>query len=173
MNSTDATALARAALTEAGAESSGDQYLSFFLGRERYAVDILRVQEIRGWEGATRIPNTPGYVKGVINLRGTIVPLVDLRLRFGLEQADYLPVTVVIVVTVKADERSRTMGVVVDSVSDVVNLQAGAIRPAPEFGSQVSTEFISGLASAGEELVMVLDLDRLLNCGGLEVGAAA
>ena len=140
------------------------QYLTFTLGDEVYAVDILQVREIRGWENVTRVPSAPGYVKGVINLRGSIVPIVDLRQRFSLLEIEYTPVTVVIVITVESNARKRNLGVVVDSVADVVNLSVDTMRTTPEFGSKISTEFISGLGTTGEQMIMILDIDRLLNC---------
>jgi len=140
------------------------QYLTFSLAEEEYGVDILRVQEIRGWEQVTRIPNAPNYVKGVLNLRGAIVPIFDLRQRFDLAPQVYSKDTVVIVlrVTCKTSEM-RNMGVVVDAVSDVLNARSSEIRGTPDFGAGVATEYISGLASAGDKMIMLLDVDRLLN----------
>jgi len=140
------------------------QYLTFSLADEEYGVDILRVQEIRGWEPVTRIPNSPPYVKGVLNLRGAIVPVFDMRRRFDLASQVYSKDTVVIVlrVTNKGSEM-RNMGVVVDAVSDVLNTRVSEIRGTPDFGAGVATEYISGLASAGDKMIMLLDVDRLLN----------
>lgn len=140
-----------------------DQFLTFMLAGEEYAVDILRVQEIKGWDAVTNIPNTPEYILGVINLRGTIVPIIDLRLRFEMDKMDYGPMTVVIVLKVKDENRSRTMGVVVDGVSDVYNVPNEEIKGAPDFGSEVNTDFIKGLATVGEKMVIILDIDRMLN----------
>lgn len=138
------------------------QYLSFTLGQEEYGVDILRVQEIRSWEPVSRIPNVPAYEKGVVNLRGAIVPIIDLRERFQLGSIDYGPTTVVVVLQTNGNDHTRIMGVVVDSVSDVVNIDNQTIQAAPKFGSKVSTEFINGLASINGRMVMLLDVDRLL-----------
>ncbi len=142
-------------------DAQGSQYLSFQLGGEQYAVGILSVQEIRGWEETTRVPNTPDYFRGVINLRGNIVPVYDLRLRFGMPAAEYTPETVVIVVRHGEAEAERSMGLVVDAVSDVLVVQDEQIGQTPEFGGKVPTEHISGLASAGDDMVMLLDVESL------------
>jgi purine-binding chemotaxis protein CheW len=154
-----------------GMESDGDQFLTFMLAGEEYGVDILRVQEIKGWDSVTPIPNTPDYIQGVINLRGTIVPIIDLRLRFNLEAVEYGPVTVVIVLRVEDPDggKSRVMGLVVDAVSDVYNVPENAIKPAPDFGSVVDVDFVKGLATLDETMVIVLDIDRLLNADELSV----
>jgi purine-binding chemotaxis protein CheW len=154
-------------------EPSGGQYLTFMLAAQEYGVDILRVQEIKGWDSVTRIPNTPAYIKGVLNLRGTIVPIVDLRLRFGLESIPYGAVTVIVVVKVRHEKSTRTMGVVVDGVSDVYHIPPEQIKPAPDFGSSVRTEFIKGMATMDEKMVILLDLDRLLNADEMNVVANA
>ena len=146
-----------------GANSEEDLLLTFILANEEYGVDILRVQEIKGWDSVTPIPNTPDYIRGVINLRGTIVPIIDLRIRFGLESIPYGPTTVVIVLKVMNDNNSRTMGIVVDGVSDVYNVGEEAIKPPPDFGSVISIDFVRGLATVGESMVIVLDIDHLLN----------
>jgi len=139
-----------------------NQVLTFILGMETYGVDILLVQEIRGWSQVTRIPQTPPHVLGVLNLRGSIVPIVDLRMRFRLERAEYTAVTVIIVLSVETSSGRRDLGVVVDGVSDVIDIKAVDLKPAPDLGSQVSTEFIQGLMTVGESMVMLLDIDRLL-----------
>ncbi len=139
------------------------QYLTFELAGEDYGVDILRVQEIRGWDTVTRIPNSPSYVKGVLNLRGAIVPIFDLRERFGLSFQEYTKDTVVIVLRINSHTEMRIMGVIVDAVSDVLNANNEGLVSAPDFGGQVSTEFIAGLVSAGDKMVMLLDVDKLLS----------
>lgn len=145
------------------------QFLSFTLGDEEYGVDILRVQEIRSWEPVSRIPNVPSYEKGVVNLRGAIVPIVDLRERFGLSHLPYTPLTVVVVLQIQTSEgKTRVMGVVVDSVSDVVDVDKQTIQEAPDFGTKVSTEFINGLASVNERMVMLLDVEKLLQLESLD-----
>jgi purine-binding chemotaxis protein CheW len=147
-----------------------NKYLTFVLATEEYAVDILRVQEIKGWNKITTIPNTPHYICGVINLRGTIVPIIDLRLRFNLERLEYGPMTVVVVVRVIANNgKERTMGIVVDAVSDVYDVSEMDIKPPPDFGSLISTEFIKGLTTVDDKMVIVLDIDRLLNSNELAI----
>ncbi len=150
-------------------EVDGSQFLTFLLAGEEYGVDILRVQEIKGWNAVTPIPNTPEYIRGVINLRGTIVPIVDLRRRFGLEPMEYGPMTVVIVLKVMREGKSRVMGIVVDAVSDVYNVQDESLKPAPDFGSVVNVDFVQGLATVDETMVIILDIDHLLNSGELAV----
>lgn len=144
------------------------QYLSFMLAGEQYAFDILRVQEIKGWTQVTRIPNTPKYLRGVLNLRGTIVPIIDMRMRFNLEHADYTPTTVVIVLSVKSEVGERVIGVVVDAVSDVLNVTPEDMKETPDFGSNVNTDFISGLASVNDSMVMLLDVDKMFNADEIE-----
>lgn len=149
--------------------SGEDQYLTFILNDEEYGVDILRVQEIRGWDNATPIPNTPRYIRGVMNLRGTIVPIIDLRERFGMDTLAYGPTTVVIVLKVYAEERERVMGIVVDAVSEVYNIGGDDLQAAPDFGAAVSLEFVQGLATVEEKMVIVLDIDHLLTGGELRL----
>ena len=144
------------------------QFLTFSLSDEEYAVDILRVQEIRSWEPVSRIPNVPAYEKGVVNLRGAIVPIIDLRERFNLEHSEYTSLTVVVVLqTYATDGKQRVMGAVVDAVSDVVNVDTTDIQKAPDFGARVSTEYINGLVSVDERMVMLLDVDKLLKLDGV------
>jgi purine-binding chemotaxis protein CheW len=134
------------------------EFLTFTLGKESYAIDILKVQEIRGYETPTRIANTPEFIKGVTNLRGHIVPIVDLRLKLGVGAATYDNNTVVIILNIL----KRVVGIVVDSVSDVIALAPEAIKPAPEFGATLKTEYIVGLATQGEELLILVDIERLM-----------
>ena len=149
------------------ASDDGEQYLTFILAGEEYGVDILRVQEIKGWDSVTHIPNTPEYIRGVINLRGTIVPIIDMRIRFNLDQLDYGPTTVVIVLKVLSEEGDRIMGVVVDGVSDVYNMLDEDIKASPDFGSAVDTAFVKGLATVNEKMVIILDIDHMLNSNEL------
>ena len=136
------------------------EYLSFTLGAEHYGVDILKVQEIRGYDAVTRVPDAPDYIKGVINLRGTIVPVIDLRLKLRLENARYDSFTVMIVLNVD----DRVVGIVVDSVSDVIPLAAEQIRPTPEFGAAVDTRFISGIGTQDDDrMLILLDIETLLD----------
>jgi purine-binding chemotaxis protein CheW len=151
----------QAAKVAPGAE--GRQYLTFRLGDEEYGVEILKVQEIKGYSAITPIPNTPSYIKGVMNLRGTIVPVLDLRARFGMSQTEYTPFTVIIVVTVGP----KVMGLVVDAVSDVLDIPRENVQATPDFGSQVDARYLDGMAKAGDKLVVLLDIDRVLGVGEL------
>lgn len=134
------------------------EYLTFTLGPEEYAIDILKVQEIRGYDAVTTIANAPAFIKGVVNLRGTIVPIVDLRIKFGIGNVEYTPFTVVIILNISG----RVVGIVVDSVSDVTMLRAEQIRPAPEFAATVDTKFIVGLGTLEERMLIVVDIERLM-----------
>lgn len=145
------------------------QYLSFTLGDEDYGVNILRVQEIRGWEAVRKIPNTPGYLKGVLNLRNTVVPIVDLRIRFGLKNYEYKPTTVIIVLMVENDNGSYVMGVVVDAVSDVLDIDLNDIKSAPNFGSKINTRYMSGMVMVAERMVILLNSDKLLDQDELSI----
>lgn len=139
-------------------EEQSHEFLVFSLGEEEYAIDILKVQEIRGYENVTRIANAPDFIKGVTNLRGVIVPIVDLRIKFHLDRVEYGGQTVVIVVNV-AD---RVVGIVVDGVSDVMTLTPEQIKPAPEFGVTLSSDFLSGLGSLEDRMLVLVDIDKLL-----------
>ena len=154
-------------LMEGDNAAGKEQYLSFQLGTEEYGIDILRVQEIRAYEKATRMPNTPAYIKGVINLRGVIVPVIDLRMKFGLESAEYNEMTVVVVLNLA----QRTVGIVVDSVSDVLALAAGDIRPAPEFTARLDNAFVRGLATIDQRMLIIADIERLMT--GAEMALVA
>lgn len=136
----------------------GTQFLTFSLGDELYGVDILRVQEIKGYTAVTKIPNTPPHIKGVLNLRGTIVPIIELRTKFGMPTISYTMFTVIVVVVV----RDRVMGLVVDAVSDVLNIEHKDVQPPPEFGGSVDVTFLSGIGKSGDKLVSLLDIGRLL-----------
>ncbi|MCB1740079.1 MAG: purine-binding chemotaxis protein CheW [Gammaproteobacteria bacterium] len=144
------------------AQVGTDQYLTFMLAGEEYGVEILSVQEIKGWDSATPIPNTPPHVLGVINLRGTVVPIIDLRRRFNMDSIDFGPTTVVIVLKVRSEQSERTMGIVVDAVSEVYNVMREGINPPPDFGGHVAVDFIKGLANVDGKMVILLDIDRLL-----------
>jgi len=147
--------------------SDDNQYLTFILSGEEYGVDILRVQEIKGWDKATPIPNTPDYLQGVINLRGAIVPIIDLRKRFGMEKLEYGPTTVVIVVRVQSEDSECIMGIVVDAVSDVYNIQEEDLRQIQSNGNEAVTESVRSIATVQEKMVILLDIDHLLNSGEL------
>ncbi len=136
----------------------GQEFLTFSLGAEDYGVDILKVQEICGYDAVTRIPDAPDYIKGVINLRGTVVPVVDLRLKFQLDTAMYDELTVMIVLNIG----HRVVGMVVDSVSDVIALAPEQIRPAPELGTKVNTNYLTGIGTVNEQLLLLVDIEKLM-----------
>jgi len=142
---------------------NAEQFLSFYLAGEEYGVDILRVQEIKCWENATEVPNSPDYLKGVINLRGTIVPVIDMRQRFGIEAIEYTKTTVVIVLKVEDADRERTVGFIVDAVSDVYTIESELLRAPPETGDSIDLGFVKGLTSINEKMVVLLDIDHLLD----------
>jgi purine-binding chemotaxis protein CheW len=152
-----------------GLTTDGSQFLTFNLGDELYGVDILRVQEIKGYTAVTKIPNTPPHIKGVLNLRGTIVPIVELRTKFTMPVIDYTAFTVIIVVVV----RDKVMGLVVDSVSDVLTIDKQDIQPPPQFGAKVDVSFLNGIGKSSDKLVALLDMDRLLSEGDSLEGSAA
>jgi len=145
------------------------QQLTFSLAGEEYGVDILSVREIRGWARVTRIPQTPEYLLGVLNLRGAIVPIMDLRLRFGLQRESYGDDTVVIIVAIA----ERLFGIVVDAVSDVVDIDPAAIKPVPDMGAVVDTRYLRGLATHVERMVMLLDVEKLMRPEDVETLDAA
>ena len=147
--------------TEAAADTAhlaDHEYLTFTLGSEEYGVDILKVQEIRGYDQVTRLPDAPEFIKGVINLRGLIVPVVDMRLKFRLSEARYDDTTVMVVLGVAG----RTIGVVVDGVSDVLRLQPSQVRPVPDLGSAIDRQFLTGLGMVDERMLILLDIERLM-----------
>ncbi len=144
-------------------DMNAEQFLSFFLDGEEYGVDILRVQEIKCWESATEVPNSPDYLKGVINLRGIIVPVVDLRIRFGLTSIKYTETTVVIVLKVEGNEGARTVGFVVDAVSEVYSIEDDLLQAPPELGDSIDLDFVKGLTSINNNMVVLLDIDHLMD----------
>jgi purine-binding chemotaxis protein CheW len=150
--------------TDAAKDSAAraGQYLTFMLGGEEYGTDILRVQEIKGWDTVTRVPHSPSYVLGVINLRGAIVPVIDLRLRFGLERAPFDATTVIVVVHVAGERGERVVGMVVDAVSEVYDVASENMHPPPEMLGTVENIFVKGLANLDGKLVILLDIERLV-----------
>ena len=146
-------------VTKLASEPSGQEFLVFSLGDEEYGIDILKVQETRGYDQVTRIANTPAFIKGVTNLRGVIVPIVDLRIKFSQVDVDYNDNTVVIVLNFG----QRVVGIVVDGVSDVLSLTAEQIRPAPEFAVTLSTEYLTGLGALGDRMLILVNIEKLLN----------
>ncbi|WP_119157939.1 chemotaxis protein CheW [Caldimonas tepidiphila] len=158
--------------TERRDASRPREYLTFRLGNEEYGIDILKVQEIRGYEQPTRIAHAPEFIKGVVNLRGTIAPIVDLRLRFGCSSVEYNGLTVSVILNV----HHRVVGMVVDSVSDVMELPADAIKPPPNIRSTIDAAFVTGLGQVGERMVILLDIERLIaspELGVVETARAA
>lgn len=154
-------------------EGVSGQYLTFELAGEQYGMDILRVQEIRGWSTVTPIPNTPDCVQGVLNLRGTVVPIIDLRQRLGMPRVEYGPTTVIVVSNVISDGRERLVGLVVDAVSDVCDVSAEDARPTPDFGTSVDVRYMHGMAAIGNRMVVLLDIDRLMDDVGRMIGEVA
>jgi len=143
-------------------ETEKSEWLSFRLAGLDYAVDILRVQEIRVWQASTRIPYSPNYVNGLINLRGAIVPIVDLRLRLGLEQKAYDSETVVLIMDVEADEGHKTIGIIVDAISEVIQTDAHNSQLSPDFDLAIDQAFVSGIADDGDRMIILLKVDTLL-----------
>jgi purine-binding chemotaxis protein CheW len=150
-------------------DTQAEQFLTFELANESYGVEILKVQEIRGWEPVRAIPNTPGFIKGALNLRGTIVPIIDLRERFGMEKTEYSPVTVVIVLCVENSQGSNVMGIVADAVSDVLDIKLADIKGSPKLGSKIDTRYMRGMYVAEKNMVMLLNADKLLDSEEFEV----
>ena len=148
---------------EQGVQSGLRQFLSFSLAQEDYGIDILRVQEIRGWEEVREIPNTPEYIKGVLNLRNIVVPIIDLRIRFSKQDVEYKTTTVIVILSVESGDQPRTVGVVVDAVSDVLDVYENDLQSAPDFGTQVNTKYISGMVMLDKRMVILLDTDKLLD----------
>ena len=147
--------------------SNLNQFLTFMLAGEEYGVDILRVQEIRGWDSVQEIPNTPDHVLGVLNIRGTVVSIIDLRKLFHLTQSDFGPTTVIVIVKVWSEEVERTVGMVVDAISDVYSVAEEDIHEAPDMGATIDIEYIRGLTTIDTKMMILLDIDLLINIGAL------
>ena len=147
-----------ASATPNAAAGLANEFLTFCLGAEEYGLEILKVQEIRCWEQPTTIANAPHFIKGVIHLRGTIVPIVDMRIKFNLSEASYNTTTVVIILNLSG----RIVGMVVDAVSDVITLSGEQIRPAPEFSSSFDTQYITGLGTVEERMLILVDIEKLM-----------
>ena len=145
--------------------TAGGEYLTFTLGKEEYGMDILKVQEIRGYDAVTAIANTPAFIKGVINLRGIIVPIVDLRIKFNLSKVEYDQFTVVIILNLS----KRVVGVVVDSVSDVLTLAADQIKAAPSLSTSLDTRYIIGLGTVDQRMLILIDIERLMTGKDMEL----
>lgn len=142
-----------------------NQQVTFSLGKEEYGIEITKVQEIIGYQGFTRVPNVPDFIKGVINLRGTVVPVVDLRKKFEMEEKEYTKFTVIIIL----EALERIMGIIVDAISDVVSLTEQDIQDAPSFTVNVRTDFIKGMGKKGEKLIILLDMDKILSQEELDI----
>ncbi len=146
-------------LEATAAGTTAREYLTFTLGDEEYGIDILKVQELRGYDTVTKIANAPPFIKGVINLRGAIVPIIDMRIKFSLPNVAYNQFTVVIVLSILG----RVIGMVVDGVSDVVSLSDEQIRQTPEFGSRLDTKYISGLGTLDERMIILVEIEKLMS----------
>lgn len=145
--------------------AKAQEYLTFVLGNEAYGLEILKVQEIRGYDTVTKIANTPDFIKGVVNLRGRIVPIVDLRIKFNLGKVEYDEFTVVIILNLSG----RVVGMVVDGVSDVMNLQESQIRAVPDIVSSIDTKYITGLATVDEKMFILVDIEQLMSSKEMEL----
>jgi len=145
--------------------ADGRELLTFTLGSEEYGIDILKVQEIRGYDAVTTIANAPSFIKGVINLRGIIVPIVDMRIKFNLGKVEYNQLTVVIILNIA----NRVVGIVVDGVSDVIALTPEQLKAAPEFSGAMDTQYITGLGTVDERMIIVVDIEKLMTSGDMEL----
>jgi purine-binding chemotaxis protein CheW len=152
----------------AGLQERAGQYLTFALGNEVYGLEILKVQEIIGMTTVTKVPRTPDFLRGVINLRGKVIPVVDLRTKFGMESHEDTNLTCIIVVQVMRDNQQVTMGVIVDEVAEVLDVRGDQIEPPPSFGTSTQTEFISGMGKVGSKVIILLDTDRVLSWGEVD-----
>ncbi|MCK9202566.1 MAG: chemotaxis protein CheW [Gallionella sp.] len=154
-----------------GLAASGNsrELLTFTLGNEEYGIDILKVQEIRGYDAVTTIANSPDFIKGVINLRGIIVPIIDMRIKFSLGNVTYNNLTVVIILNIA----NRVVGIVVDGVSDVIALTPDQLKPAPEFSGTMDTQYITGLGTVDERMIIVVDIEKLMTSRDMDLVEAA
>jgi len=157
--------MAQNSMENTGTGAVGNEFLTFTLGHEEYGIDILKVQEIRGYDAVTEIANTPEFIKGVINLRGIIVPIVDMRIKFNLGHAEYNELTVVIILNVA----NRVVGMVVDGVSDVITLTPDQIKAAPEFGSAIDTQYVKGIGTVDERMLILVDIEKLMTSQDMDL----
>ena len=144
---------------QAAVNPTANEFLTFILGSEDYGLEILKVQEIRGYDAITHIANAPAFIKGVVNLRGIIVPIIDMRIKFNLGKVEYNEFTVVIILNVA----SRVMGIVVDGVSDVITLSSEQVKPAPDFAAHLDTDYIIGLGTVDERMLILMDIEKLMS----------
>lgn len=158
-----AVAISADEATAGAFDGSAGQYLTFKLCGEQYGLEILRVQEIKGWDTCTPIPHTPDYIPGLLNLRGSVVPVVDLRARFNLPAIDRTPTTVVIVVRARSGEQERIVGLVVDAVADVYRIEDEQIQASPDMGMAVRADYVSGLTTIDDRMVILLNIDRMID----------
>jgi len=158
---------------EPQARARGGLHLTFTLGEETYGIEILKVQEIMGMLTVTPLPRTPDYMRGVINLRGKVIPVVDLRLKFAMDAHEHTRRTCIIVVQVQREHAALTMGIIVDEVSEVLDVSAEQIEPPPSFGTDIDTDFILGIGKVGNKVVMLLDVDCVLTGEESSVAAQA
>ena len=147
------------AVAAAAANQTANEFLTFILGSEEYGLEILKVQEIRGYDAITHIANAPAFIKGIVNLRGIIVPIIDMRIKFNLGKVEYNEFTVVIILNVA----SRVMGIVVDGVSDVITLSSEQVKPAPDFAAHLDTDYIIGLGTVDERMLILMDIEKLMS----------
>ncbi len=159
--------------SQQGLKNAGGKYLTFVLGNEVYGLEILKVQEIIGIMNVTRVPRTPAYIRGVINLRGKVIPVIDLRLKFDMESMSDTERTCIIVVQLRQDGQLMTVGIIVDEVSEVLPLTSEQITPPPSFGSGVDTDFILGMGRVGEKVLTLLDIDRALSSSDIKAAEGA
>jgi len=152
-----------------GTSISTNEFLTFTLGKEEYGIPILNVQEIRGYDAVTQLANMPEFIKGMVNLRGIIVPIVDMRIKFHLGHADYNELTVVIILNVA----NRVIGMVVDGVSDVITLSQDQIKPAPEFGSAIDTKYVMGIGTVDDRMLILVDIEKLMTSQDMELVESA
>jgi len=152
-----------------GDEPLDGKFLTFVLGAEEYGLEILKVREIIGYMDVTAVPRTPPHVKGVINLRGQVIPVVDLRSKFGMPEAEVTDQTCIIVVETSRDQKTFNTGIIVDNVSEVLDIEADQIEPAPQLGASVESQFILGMAKIGQAVKILLDIDKVLQGAGMEI----
>jgi len=155
--------------TPSGESINTNEFLTFTLGNEEYGIAILKVQEIRGYDTVTQLANMPDFIKGMINLRGIIVPIVDMRIKFHLGHAEYNELTVVIILNVA----HRVIGMVVDGVSDVITLSPDQLKPSPEFGSAIDTKYVMGLGTVDNRMLILVDIEKLMTSRDMELVDAA
>jgi purine-binding chemotaxis protein CheW len=149
--------------------AEGGKYLTFDLQEEEFGIQIHKVKEIIGMMGITKVPKTPEFIKGIINLRGRIIPIMDLRIKFGMDEIPYNERTCIIVVEISAGEGKRQIGIVVDTVSEVINIQKSEIEPPPDYGTQGAEEFLTGMGKIKDKVIMLLDIERVMTTEEIKI----